>query len=235
MPTYANGNDYGFHVASFDWAYRQTCDARYRDALSALADEIASPNGRAAYRSPILTARAMALPFDRSGAREGVSRVGDQGVKLWRCASPMNERRSEVPAFAELFMQRWVRVRAEDHSFTGTVRAFETLHSGRHCPGAHSSRSVRAACRIEGVVGRLSAGGRAVRRRARAGDPASRRARCRHQRPYQMVFPHDGIADFGSSTELFGLFLWATTLNPRSLHGRFPSQCRSQGAGAEVR
>jgi len=53
--------------------------------------------------------------------------------------------------------------------------------------------------------------------------------------PYQMVFPHDGIADFGSSTELFGLFLWATTLNPRSLHGRFPSQCRSQGAGAEVR
>ncbi|HET9931446.1 MAG TPA: hypothetical protein VFQ35_12185, partial [Polyangiaceae bacterium] len=29
--TYANGDDYGFHLAIFDWAYRRTCDARFRD------------------------------------------------------------------------------------------------------------------------------------------------------------------------------------------------------------
>jgi len=85
-----------------------------------------APNGRAAYRSPILTARVGGYLSTVQARAEGVSRVWRSGVKLW--ALRIAYERTGDPKYlasAELFMQRWVRVRAEDHSFTGTVRAFE--------------------------------------------------------------------------------------------------------------
>jgi hypothetical protein len=43
LPTYANGHEYGFHMAIFDWAYRRTCDLRYRDAFLTLANDLVRP------------------------------------------------------------------------------------------------------------------------------------------------------------------------------------------------
>jgi hypothetical protein len=165
-----------------------------------------------------------------------VSRIGDQGVKLW--ALRIAYERTRDPKYlrsAELFMQHWVRVRAEDHSFTGTVRAFE-----RFIPAGIAQERTPAG-QYALLAGLKAWSDVSPRARALYADGLEQATR-RHgvhgvgvSGPYQMVFPRDGVADFGSSTELVGLFLWATTLNPHSLQGRFPSQCRGHGAGAEVR
>ncbi len=93
LPTYANGHDYGFHLAIFDWAYRQTCDVRYRDAMLSLADDLARPEARGVCRSAILKTRATAATFrrnklGRAARRRWAIRAFDSGP----CASPMNER-----------------------------------------------------------------------------------------------------------------------------------------------
>jgi hypothetical protein len=38
---------------------------------------------------------------------------------------------------------------------------------------------------------------------------------------YDMVFPDEGRVNFATKADLGGIFLWAMTLSPGSLHGRW--------------
>ncbi len=237
LPTYANGNDYGFHLATFDQAFRNTCDVRYRDAFLALADEIARParGGGLQITDPHSPSYGGYLSTPQKSV-EGVSRVGDQGVKLW--ALRIAYERTLDPRYlrsAELFMEHWVRVRPEDHLFTGTTRAFE-----RYAPagiGEERTPSGHYAL-LAGLKAWSDISPRARMLYANGLEQMTRRHGVHAvgiSGPYQMIFRHEGIADFGSSSELGGLLLWAATLNPRALQGRFPSHCRDRDAGVEAR
>jgi hypothetical protein len=239
--TYANGNDYGFHLAIFDWAYRETCDVRYRDALLSMADELARSEQRGglqigdphhpSYGGFIATTPARA---------NGVSSMSDQGVRLWalRIAYERTGAKRYLRA-AESLMNHWLRVRPEDHLFTGTVFAGERFRDAgvaeERTPTGHYA-----------VMAGLKAWSD-LSPRARALYAAGlEHATLRHgvhaiglSGPYRMIFPREGIADFGADAELGGSFLWAMTLEPSSLRGRFPGRCRGAtrepGAGAGAR
>ena len=127
MPTYGIGSNHGFHVLVFDWAYRMTGDARFRAALLSLADQISTPEARGGLQVAdaskpnfggfILNERARA---------QGSNNLDDQGIKLWalRVAYERTGRR-RYRRSAELFIDHWIKVRADDHQFFGITRLFD--------------------------------------------------------------------------------------------------------------
>ena len=127
MPTYGMGSNYGFYLLVFDWAYRMTGDARFRAALLSLADQISTPEARGGLqvtdaRKPNFGAY---LSSERARA-QGSNHLDDQGIKLWALRVAYERtldrryRRS-----AELFIDHWIQVRADDHQFFGITRLFD--------------------------------------------------------------------------------------------------------------
>lgn len=232
--TYANGNDYGFHLAIFDWAYQETCDPRYREAFFALADDLARSHLRnglqvtdpkhPSYGGFLSTATTRA---------NGVTSLDDQGVRLW--ALRIAYERTHAAKYrraAELLLSNFLRLRAEDRLFTATVLADErfqdaAIPQGRTPLGHYALLSgLKAWADLSPPAQKLY-------------NEGLEHATLRHgvhavgwSGPYRMVLPREGAVDFGADTELGGWFLWALTLDPSSLRGRFVAPCRRRANAA---
>lgn len=127
MPSYGMGSNYGFHLLVFDWAYRTTGDTRFRDGVLALADQLSASEaaGGLQVTDPAKPNFGAYLLNERARA-EGSNNLDDQGIKLW--ALRVAYERTLNPRYrrsAELFIDHWIKVRAEDHQFFGTTRLFE--------------------------------------------------------------------------------------------------------------
>ena len=113
MPAYGFMRSYAFHVAVFDWAYRETCDSRYRDAMFYLCNQIASSerDGGLQVTEPSRPNYGAYLVNEQSRA-SGENDLADQGMKLWALRIAFDRtgdaryRRS-----AELFVDHWIKVR----------------------------------------------------------------------------------------------------------------------------
>ncbi|HET9953858.1 MAG TPA: hypothetical protein VFQ61_05125, partial [Polyangiaceae bacterium] len=213
QPAFANMKSYGFHVALFDWAYRNSCDPRFLDAVFALADEIASPAGRGGLQ--ITSADQPnhgAYLLSRAAREQGASRLDDQGIKLWALRIAYERRRKpEYVRSAALFMDAWLQQRAEDRLFSGMVRQFD-----RYLPaGLGEERSPAGHYAI--LVGLKAWADRLPRARQlyeRGFEYTSARADVRrvgYLGPYRMLSRSDGLADFGGEAELGAMLLWAMT------------------------
>lgn len=234
--TYAHGRDYGFHLAVFDWAYRRTCDTRYRDAFITLADDLVRSDRRdglqisdpkhPSYGGYLKTASA------RAG---GVTSLDDQGVRLW--ALRIAYERTRAPKYlrsAEALMNRYLRVRPEDHLFTGTVLLDERY---RDADIAHGRTPLGQYALLSGLKAWSDVSSRARQLYASGLEHATRRHGVHSvgwTGPYRMIFPREGVFDFGADAELGGWFLSALALDPSSLRGRFPMQCRRSTSAANL-
>jgi hypothetical protein len=229
LPTYANGHDYGFNLAVFDWAYRETCDVRYRDALLSLADDLARPVTRGGLQvaDPESPSYGGYLSTQQSRA-SGPTRVGDQGIRLW--ALRIAHERTGDPKYrrsAELFLDHWLRLDPQAHSFTGTV-----LVDQRHRDAG--VREERSPVGHYAVLAGLKAWSDILPRARRlflAGLSAATGRHVVHEvglsGPHRLIAPREGVADFSDEAQLGGSFLWATTLEPSRLRGRFAPRCRA--------
>jgi hypothetical protein len=225
MPTYGMASNYGFYVLVFDWAYRMTGDVRFRAALLALADQISAPEASgglqiADARKPNLGGY---LQSERARA-QGASHLDDQGIKLWalRVAYERTMNR-QYRRSAELFIDRWLRVRPGDHQFVGMTRLFdryaETGAEQQMTPLGQSSlliglaawadvHPLAARLRAEGLKyfsGRYPVDAIGITGALDGGSPPGSRA-----------------VHFGTGTEVGGTFLLAMTFDPAWLKGRWP-------------
>jgi hypothetical protein len=127
MPAYGIRSNYGFHVLVFDWAYRMTGDTRYRDAMLSVAGQIASSEDRGGLQiTDPSKANYGAYVLNELSRAQGSNNLDDQGVKLW--ALRVAYERTLDQRFrrsAELFIDQWIKVRAEDHRFFGTSKLFD--------------------------------------------------------------------------------------------------------------
>jgi hypothetical protein len=228
LPTYASGHDYGFHLAIFDWAYRETCDVRYRDAFLSLADDLtrAETRGGLQISDPESPSYGGYLSTQQSRA-SGATRVGDQGIRLWALriayerTGAVKYRRS-----AELFLNHWLRLDSEAHSFTGTVLVEQRYRDAEvaqeRSPLGHYSvlAGLKAWSDILPRARQLYAAGlgATIGRKLVHGVGLTG--------PRRLIIPRAGVADFSDDAELGGSFLWATTLEPSALGGRFTQNCR---------
>jgi hypothetical protein len=228
LPTYANGHDYGFHLAVFDWAYRETCDVRYRDALLSLADDLIRPETRGGLQitDPESPSYGGFLSTQQSRA-SGPTRLGDQGIRLWALRIAY-ERTGEVKyrRSAQLFIDHWLRLDPKAHSFTGTVLVARRYRDAE-IPQERSPLGHYA------ILAGLKAWSDVLPRARQlylAGLAASTGRHVVHEvgltGPRQLIAPREGMADFSNDAELSGSFLWATTLEPSALRGRFAGKCR---------
>jgi hypothetical protein len=227
MPSYGIGSNYGFHVLVFDWAYRMTGETPFRAAFLSLADQISTPEangglqvmdpGKPSFGGYILNERARA---------QGSNHLDDQGIKLWalRVAyeRTMNRRYRRS---AELFIDHWIKVRADDHRYFGVTRLFdryaETGAEQQMTPLGQSSLLIGLAAwaDLHPPAARLYAEG-------------LKNLTERH--PVDAVGTSgalDGgtsggsnLIDFGTSAEVGGTFLLAMTFDPAWLRGRWPAR-----------
>jgi hypothetical protein len=227
LPTYANGHDYGFHLAIFDWAYRQTCDVRYREAFLSLADDLARPEARGGLQigDPRSPSYGGYLSTQQSRA-SGATRVGDQGIRLWALriayqrTGELKYRRS-----AELFLDHWLRLDPETHSFTGTVFVARRYRDA----GVEQERSPLGHYAVLAALKAWSDVLPRARQLYAAGLSAATGRHLVHRMgltgPHRLLLPRQGLADFSDDAELGGLFLWATTLEPSAFEGPFAPKC----------
>ncbi|HET9934316.1 MAG TPA: hypothetical protein VFQ35_26620, partial [Polyangiaceae bacterium] len=157
----------------------------------------------------------------------GATSLDDQGIRLWALRIAY-ERTHAVKYLrsAEALVNHFLRVRGEDHLFTGTVFVDERfreagLSQGRTPLGQYA------------LLAGLKAWSDLVPRARQLYAAGLEHATRRHgvhsvgwSGPYRMIFPREGVFDFGADTELGGSFLWALSLDSSSLRGRFPAQCR---------
>jgi len=235
LPTYANGHDYGFHLAVFDWAYRETCDVRYREAFLSLADDLARPDrqGGLQISAPNHPSYGGYLSTQQARA-SGATRVGDQGLRLWALRIAY-ERTGQVKyrRSAELFVSRWLRLDPEARSFTGTVFADRRYRDAdieqERSPLGHYAvlAGLRAWSDILPTARELYATGLAMatKRQLLHGIGFSG--------PHRLLAVRQGLADFTDDAEIGGTFLWATTFDPRALRGRFAGDCRRRALALE--
>jgi len=222
MPAYGIMRSYAFHVAVFDWAYRETCDTRYRDAMLYLCNQIASSDrdGGLQVTDPSRPNYGAYLVNEQSRT-SGENDLDDQGMKLWALRIAFDRtgdaryRRS-----AELFVDHWVKVRASDHAFFGTSKVFdryEVTGAGQQAtPFGHYA-----------LMRGLAAWADVHPRARELYETGLKNATERHTiravgttGVYQMGLTGEGPADFGTSAELAGMFLWALTSGrPDGPHG----------------
>ena len=228
LPTYANGHDYGFHLGIFDWAYRKTCDVRYRDAFLTLADDLARADKRGGLQisDPQNPSYGGFLATQQSRA-SGATQVGDQGIRLWALRIAYERTRdAKYRRSAELFLDHWLRLDPQAHTFTGTVFVDQRYRDAG--PAEEGSPLGHQA-----VLAGLKAWSD-VLPRARALYAAGFAAATGRQvvhgvgltGPRRLIAPREGVADFSDDIDLGGMFLWAMTLDPNALRGRFVADCR---------
>lgn len=228
LPTYANGHDYGFHLAIFDWAYRETCDARYREAFLTLANDLIRPAQRGGLQIGDPRDPSFGGYLSTQQARAGgVTRVGDQGIRLWALRIAYERTgASKYRHSAELFLDHWLRLDAAAHAFTGTVFAAQHYRDAdveqQRSPEGHYAMlaglkawsDVLPRAKHFYLAGLGSVTGRHVVHQLGLSGP------------HRLILPRDGVADFTDEAGLDGSFLWAMTFDPSTLRGRFEPQCR---------
>jgi len=231
LPSYADGHDYGFHLAIFDWAYRETCDPRYRDALLTLANDLVRPTQRGGLQisDPKNPSYGGYLSTQQARAN-GATRLSDQGIRLWALRIAY-ERTLDAKYLrsAELFLNHWLRLDPIARSFTGTVFVAQRYRDAsveqERSPAGHYAilAGLKAWSDILPNAQRLYSTG--------LGDAVGRDLvhRIGLSGPHRLLLPQEGLADFSDEAELGGAFLWATTFDPSSLRGRFAPQCRRVG------
>jgi hypothetical protein len=213
MPAYGIMRSYAFHVAVFDWAYRETCDSRYRDAMLYLCNQIASSDRTGGLQVTEPTRPNFgAYLINEQSRTSGENDLDDQGMKLWALRIAYDRtgdaryRRS-----AELFVDHWIKVRASDHTFLGTSKVFDRYEvtgvEQRATPLGHYA-----------LMRGLAAWADIHPRARELYEAGLKNATERHTihtvgttGVYEMGLTADGPADFGTSAELAGMFLWALT------------------------
>ncbi|HYQ40575.1 MAG TPA: hypothetical protein VER11_01360 [Polyangiaceae bacterium] len=228
LPSYANDHDYGFHLAIFDWAYRETCDARYRDALLTLANDLVRPAQRGGLQISDPKSPSYGGYLSTQQARaSGPTRVGDQGIRLW--ALRIAYERTGDPKYrrsAELFLNHWLRLDPVAHAFTGTVFTDQRYRDAdveqERSPLGHFAMlaGLKAWSDLLPNAKRLYSAGLSS---ATARELVHRIGL---SGPRRLLVPREALADFSDDAELGGSFLWATTFDPNGLRGRFAAQCR---------
>lgn len=225
MPTYGIGSNYGFHVLVFDWAYRITGDARFREALLSLADQLSAPEARGGLQiaDPSKPNFGAYILNERARA-QGANHLDDQGIKLWalRVAyeRTMNQR---YRSSAELFIDNWIKVRAEDHQFFGITKRFEryveTGAEQQTTPLGQNSLLIGlgAWADLHPVAARLHAAGLKNLTGRHPVDAIGTTGALDGGRSSGSNLIH-----FGTSTEVGGTFLLAMTFDPTWLKGRWP-------------
>jgi hypothetical protein len=227
MPSFGLGSNYGFHLLVFDWAYRMTGDARFRVALLSLADQISTPEARGGLQVAdaskpnfggfILNERARA---------QGSNNLDDQGIKLWALRVAYERTgRARYRRSAELFIDHWIKVRADDHQFFGITRLFDrytrTGAEQQMTSLGHNSLLIGLAAWADL-------------------HPMAARLRAEGMKNLTERHPVDAIGttgalegstscgsnrvQFGTGTEVGGTFLLAMTFDPAWLRGRWPAR-----------
>ncbi len=226
LPGYATGSNHGFHVLVFDWAYRMTGDTRFRTALLALADQIAAPAARGGLQvaDPDKPNFGGYLLPERAGA-QGASDLEDQGIKLW--ALRVAYQRTRDPRYrrsAELFIDHWIKIAAEDHRYFGITRLFdrytETGPEQQMTPLGQSSLLIGLAAwaDLHPPAARLRAEGLTYFTGPRPVDPVGITGVLDGG-----PLPGSNRIDFGTSADVGGTFLLALTFDPAWLIGRWPA------------
>jgi hypothetical protein len=232
MPAFGIMRYYGFHVAVFDWAYRQTCDPRYRDAMLLLADHIATSEQDGGLQvTDASKPNYGGYVINEFSRASGANNLDDQGIKLWALRIAYERTGDEKYArSAALCIDHWVRVRPADHLFFGISKLFgQYLPTGldqQRTPYGHYSLLVGLESWMD------------VNPHARALYEAGlKNATQRHlihsvgtTGAYYMAFPDEGLVQFGTNAELGGTFLWAMTFDVGHLRGRFGA-CGRGSAG----
>jgi hypothetical protein len=241
LPTYASGHDYGFHLAIFDWAYGETCDARYRDAFLSLADDLARPEARSGLQisDPQNPSYGGYLSTQQARA-SGATRLADQGIRLWALRIAFERTKAtKYLRSAELFLNRWLRLDPATHFFTGTVLVDERYRDA----GIEQERSPLGHYAVLSGLRAWSDLLPSARTLYAAGLAAVTGPHPVHalglSGPRRAIAPSEGLADFSDDAELGGSFLWATTFEPRAFRGNFGARCRGRsravGPSAEAR
>lgn len=229
MPAFGIMRYYGFHVFVFDWAYRETCDPRFRDAMTYMADRIARSE-----RDGGLQVTDPAKPnyggyvINEFSRAAGANNLDDQGIKLWALRLAFERTRDErYRRSAELCIDHWIKVRPSDHHFYGISKSFDryvpTGLDQQRTPYGHYTLLI-------GLKSWSDLHARARELHARG----LRNATERHlihavgvAGAYYMVFPDEGMVHFGTNAELGGTFLWALAFDARRLQGSW-SRCAAR-------
>jgi hypothetical protein len=239
LPAYGVGGSYGFNLAVLDWAYRATCEERYRDAFLRLADSLVTSDRRGGLQilDPSRPNYGGYLVNERSRAA-GTNDLGDQGAKL--SALRIAYERTGDPRYrasAQLFIDRWLKVGPRDHLFTGTTQIFDryaatTAEQGR-TPRGHFlvMLGLRSWSDLLPRAQDLFKQGLAY-----ASEPHPIHA-IGMAGIYDRVLPDEGQVDLTTRADLGGIFLWAMSAQPQSLRGRWPATatCRPYAAAPEAR
>jgi hypothetical protein len=221
LPSYGVGKNYGFHILLFDWAYRQTRDARYLDAMRRVADRIASSEQQGGLQitdpdKPDYGAFVQ-NEFSRAG---GANNLDDQGIKLWGLRVAYERTLDQkYRSSAQLWIEHWLKIRDSDGQLFGTGRVFDRYVKngidGQRGPLAQYALLVGLAAwaelsprarelytrGLEHVVGRHP-----VQAIGTTGALAG-------------VFSDARVIDFGSDAELGGMFLLAASFEPEPRGG----------------
>jgi hypothetical protein len=227
MPAFGTTNQYGMHVLVFDWAYRETCDSRYRDAMLATADRIAASerSGGLQVADPDKPNYG-AFVINEFSRDWGANDLDDQGAKLLALRIAYERTGDEkYERSARLFIDHWVKVRAGDHMFWGTSKRFDryvAIGPDRHrMPNGHYSI----------MVGLRAWSDRSSRARE-LWAAGLENATSRHvvhalgtSGPYEAVFPDEGIVDLTANADVGGKFLWAMTFENDQVRGSWGSAC----------
>jgi hypothetical protein len=224
MPAYGIDRNYGFHVLVFDWAQRQTGDPRYRDAMLFVADRIASSEQQGGLQiTDASKPNYGAYNHDELLRARGANDLDDQGIKLWALRRAFD--RTGDPRYrrsAELCIENWIKVRADDDLFFGTSKLFDryvttgveqrrtalghyALMVGLRAWAAHSARARELYARgLRNVTERHP-----VHAIATAGAIAA-------------AFPDERVVQFETDAEVAGMFLLALTLDTDRQPGILP-------------
>ena len=222
MPAFGIMRYYGFHVPVFDWAFRETRDPRYRDAMLYVADMISTSERQGGLQ---VTDRSKpnygAYVINEFSRASGANNLDDQGVKLWALriayerTSDARYRRSAL-----LCIDNWVKVRARDHHFYGMTKLFDSyVPTGldqQRTPYGHYTLllGLKAWADLDPKARALyQAGLEHATRRHLVHSVGTTGA-------LQATFPEESNVHFDTNAELGGTFLWSMAFDPKWLRSR---------------
>jgi hypothetical protein len=223
MPAFGIMRYYGFHVPVFDWAYEETHDPRYREAMLYIADRIAASEEHDGLQvTNPSKPNYGAFVINEFSRAAGANNLDDQGVKLWALRIAF-ERTGDAKyrRSAALCIDHWVKIRPQDHLFYGISKLFD-----RYVPtGLDQQRTPYGHYSL--MVG-LKAWADSMPRARSLYEEGLLNATRRHlvhavglTGAYYMTFPDEGMVHFGTNAELGGTFLWALTFDATRWRGRW--------------